>query len=105
MKMCLRHNFWLIGEEPGPEQNCPRFGTSFPKLCVLRTPEEKAGPKARKRKRGHAKHLKPEVVHRPLTAFLRTANVLGGSFSLTTTGQMPVYVFDYVTRKLNALAP
>jgi len=77
----------------------------IPKAVFLRTPEEKAGPKARKRKRGHAKHLKPEVVHRPLTAFLRTANVLGGSFSLTTTGQMPVYVFDYVTRKLNALAP
>ena len=95
----------------GPRARMHLCWDVVPKAVFLRTPAEKAAFKdkqaarAGKRKRSRAEPLVPDRAHRPLTAFLRTGNVLGGAFCLTAPGAVPRFVHDYACRKLAPAAP
>ena len=41
-------------------------------------------------------------IHVPLVAFLRSGNIIGGGFMLTTRGRVPVVVRDYANHALAA---
>ena len=73
-----------------------KLGPCFDKLdktLFLRTPEE------RKEREGGGDALS-DGIHKPLTAFLRAANISGGGFSLTPTGKLPGFIQRYAQAHL-----
>ena len=72
-----------------------KLGPCFDKLdktLFLRSPEER-----RERDGGDAWS---DGIHKPLTAFLRAANISGGGFTLTPTGKLPGFIQQYAQAHL-----
>ncbi len=67
--------------------------------AFLRTPAEKAAKAAKAARKGPHGQASggPARVHTPLTAFLRTDNLIGGGFPLTVTSRLPQVVRTYVS--------
>ena len=74
-----------------------QWGPCFDKLdkkLFLRTPGERADRNAEDAWSDH--------VHKPLTAFLRTSNLVGGGFLLTPGNKLPTFIQGYGRRHIGA---
>ena len=74
-----------------------QWGPCFDKLdkkLFLRTPGERADRNAEDAWSDH--------VHKPLTAFLRTSNLVGGGFLLTPGNKLPTFIQRYGRRHIGA---
>lgn len=73
-----------------------KLGPCFDKLdkkLFLRSPQER-------KERDEGGDAWSDGIHKPLTAFLRAANISGGGFSLTPTGKLPGFIQQYAKAHL-----